>query len=84
MRIFINCCCHIYQSTSRGALSNEINVSHLDRTQEEADTILIIHALEAAKRENEVYMMSPDIDVFTIALAAGNITLHTVTHMTET
>ena len=27
--------------------------------------------------------MSPDIDVFILALAAGNITLHTVTHMTE-
>ena len=29
-------------STSRGALSNQINVSHLDATREEADIIIIL------------------------------------------
>ena len=61
----------VVTSTSRGALSNQINVSRLDTTQEEADTILILHVIEAAKREIEVHIMSPDTDVFILALAAA-------------
>ena len=61
-------------AVSRAALSNQINVSHIDSTQEEAETILILHALEAARRENEVHIMNLDIDVFMLALAAGKIT----------
>ena len=60
---------HVIVSTSKGALSNRVNVDHLTSTHEEADSILILHALHVARDGAQVDIMSPDTDVFVIALS---------------
>lgn len=55
-------------STQRGARSNHGNVEHLSSTQEEADTLLILHALHAVRTGVQVEIMSPDTDVLLLAL----------------
>ena len=55
-------------STQCGAQSNKRNVDHLSSTQEEADTLLLLHALYMAGTGVEVQIMSPDTDVMILAL----------------
>ena len=55
-------------STKNGAISNGLNVDHLDSNQEEADTLLILHALSTSQIASSVHIMSPDTDVFILAL----------------
>jgi len=56
-------------STKNGVHSTQQQpVMHLTTTQEEADTILILHALEAAKSRGVIHILSPDTDVFILAL----------------
>jgi hypothetical protein len=55
-------------STQRGARSNQGNVDHLSSTQEEADTLLLLHALHAVRSGTEVQIISPDTDVLLLAL----------------
>ncbi len=43
-------------------------VSHLETSQEEVDTILMLHAIDAASVGATVHILSPDTDVFVIAL----------------
>jgi len=46
-------------------LSNSMDVQHLCSSQEEADTRLILHSLDAVRRgATELYIQSPDTDVF--------------------
>ncbi|MES9882593.1 MAG: hypothetical protein ABW185_17120, partial [Sedimenticola sp.] len=54
-------------STSTGTKSNNLDVDHLSTSQEEADTILVLHGLDAAKRGLDVDIVSPDTDVFILA-----------------
>jgi len=50
-------------------LSNNIDVQHLYSSQEEADTRIILHSLDAAQRgATELYIQSPDTDVFVLAI----------------
>ena len=55
-------------STQRGARSNHGDVDGLSSTQEEADTLLILHALHAVRTGSDVQIMSPDTDVLLLAL----------------
>ena len=59
--------------TSRqDALSNGIDVQHLimSSSQEEADTKIILHSLNAVRRgATELYIQSPDTDVFILAIS---------------
>jgi len=55
-------------STKDGAMCNHGDVSYLSTNQEEADTIIILHAVDAALVSNTVHMLSPDTDVFVLAL----------------
>ena len=50
-------------STQRGTWSNHGNVDYLSSTQEEADTLLLLHALHVASTGTEVQIISPDTDV---------------------
>lgn len=45
-----------------------MNVDHLQSNQEEADTLLILHAVSASRLASDVHIMSPDTDVFVLAL----------------
>ena len=55
-------------STAEGAKSNHGDVSCLSSNHEEADTMLILHAFYAAQHHQIVHIMSPDTDVFVLAL----------------
>lgn len=55
-------------ATKDGAKSNILDVEHLNSDQEEADTLLILHAIDAARRVDEVHISSPDTDVVVLAL----------------
>lgn len=49
--------------------SNSIEVEHLHSSQEEADTRLILHSLDATRRgATELHIHSPDTDVFVLAI----------------
>ena len=54
-------------ATKDGAASNGLNVDHLQSNQEEADTLLILHAISASKLKASVHIASPDTDVFVLA-----------------
>ena len=43
-------------------------ISHLETSQQEADTILFLHAIDAASVGATVHILSPDTDVYIIAL----------------
>ena len=62
------CMSQIVVSTQRGSVSNHGDVQELSTTQEEADTILILHALHTALSGADVHIMSPDTDVFVLAI----------------
>jgi len=50
-------------------LLNNIDVQHLYSSQKEADTRIILHSLDAARRgATELYIQSPDTDVFVLAI----------------
>lgn len=55
-------------ATKDGAASNGLRVDHLQSNQEEADTLLILHAISGSKLRASVHIASPDTDVFVIAL----------------
>ena len=55
-------------STETGARSYHADVDSLSSSHEEADPILILHALHAYKSGSNVHIMSPDTDVFILAL----------------
>ena len=51
------------------ALCNTMNVEHLCSTQEEADTKLLLHAIDATCRgSTEMWIYSPDTDVFILCI----------------
>ena len=58
----------IVVSTKIGAKSNGIDVSWLNINQEEADTLLIPHALYVCQRAEKITIITPDTDVFIVAL----------------
>ena len=60
----------VFIVTSRQeVLSNSMDVQHLCSSQEEADTRLILHSLDAVRRgATELYIQSPDTDVFILAI----------------
>ena len=75
----------VFIVTSRQeVLSNSKDVQHLCSSQEEADTRLILHSLDAIRRgATELYIQSPDTDVFILAIhryisSAGRHTLSLV------
>ena len=46
-----------------------MDVQHLCRSQEEADTRIILHSLDVSRRgATELYTQSPDTDVFVLAI----------------
>ena len=50
-------------------LSNSMDVAHLCNSQDEANTRLILHSLDAVCRgATELYIQSPDTDVFILAI----------------
>ena len=53
--------------TQNGAKSYHADVDHLSSCQEEADTLLL-HALRFVGPEVTIHILSPDIDVFVLAL----------------
>jgi len=55
-------------STASGAKSTHMNVEDLTSTHEEADTMLILHAVQANKSGYTVHILSPDTDVFVLTL----------------
>ena len=55
-------------STQRGAKSYHVPVEHLTSSQEEADTLLLLHAVSAAGPDVTIHILSPDTDVFVLAL----------------
>jgi len=55
-------------STADGAKANRGEVSCLSSNQEEADTMLILHAVYAAASNHVVHILSTDTDVFILAL----------------
>ena len=55
-------------STANGAKSNHVNVEHLTSTQEEADTMIILHAVHASQDGYTVHIFSPHTDVFILAI----------------
>ena len=60
----------IFIVTSRqNVFSNCMDVHHLHSSQEEADTRIILHSLDAAQRRaTELYIQSPDTDVFVLTI----------------
>ena len=61
---------NIFIITSRQDVhSNSIDVKHLYSSQEEADTRIILHSLDAVQRgATQLYIESPDTDVFVLAI----------------
>ena len=59
-----------YVVTSEGECkSNKLSVEHLSSTQEEADTRMILHAIDATERgATSLCIQSPDTDVLVLAL----------------
>ena len=59
-----------YVVTSKGECkSNQLFVEHLSSTQEEADTRMILHAIDATERgATSLCIQSPDTDVLVLAL----------------
>ena len=55
-------------ATKDGAASNGAAVDHLHSNHEEADTLLILHAISASRLMSNVHIMTPDTDVFVLAL----------------
>ena len=55
-------------STKEGAQSQSVDVDPLCSNHEETDTCLILHALYASAQGQTVHIMSPDTDVFILAL----------------
>lgn len=60
----------VFIATSRqDVYSNSIDVKDIQSSQEEADTKIILHCLNAVKRgATQLYIQSPDTDVFIIAI----------------
>ena len=58
-------------STTKGISSAKPGFEHLQTSQEEADTILILHALNAKERGKNVCIFSPDADVLILALSCA-------------
>ena len=56
-------------STAKHAMSHHMNAAHLTSTQEEADTIMILHALDASRSGYTVHILSPDTDLFVLGLS---------------
>ena len=61
---------NVFIITSRQDVhSNSIDVKHLHSSQEEADTRIILHSLDAVRRgATQLYIESPDTDVFVLAI----------------
>ena len=59
----------IVVSTSERVQSSHQDMSHLKTSQEEADTIVILHAVDLAKRGMNITIFSLDTDVFILALS---------------
>ena len=57
-------------STQNGVRCNREDyvVDHLISSQEEADTLLILHSLDACHMHSTVHILSPDTDVFILAI----------------
>jgi len=60
----------VFIVTSRqDVLSNSMDAQHLCSSQEEAGTRLILYSLDAVRRgATELYIQSPDTDVFVLAI----------------
>jgi len=60
----------VFIVTSRQeVLSNSVDFKHLCSSQEEADTRIILHSLDVSRRgATELYIQSPDTDVFVFAI----------------
>ena len=55
-------------STKNGAESTCGDVSDLSSNHEEADTMVVLHAVYAASKGHVVHILSPDTDVFVLAI----------------
>jgi len=60
---------HFIVTSRQETLSNSMDVQHLCNSQKDADTRLILHTLDAARRgATELYIQSPDTDVFVLTI----------------
>ena len=60
---------HIITATHDGVMSNKVgNINPGISTQEEANTLMILHAVEAARAGSIVHIYSQDTDVFLFVL----------------
>lgn len=67
---------HFYQDSNKlvivatkdGASFNGRQVDHLNSNHKEADTLLILHVISASPLASSVHILSPDTDVFVLAL----------------
>ena len=58
-----------YVTAREEVFSNSMDAQHLRSSQEEADTRMILHSLDAVQRgATELYIQSPDTDVFILAI----------------
>lgn len=55
-------------STQAGAKSYHVDADHLTSCQEEADTLLVLHAVSVAGPDVIIHFLSSDTDVFVLAL----------------
>ena len=55
-------------STESGTFSHHMSVNHLTNTHEEGDTLIILHAIDIHTNGSIVHLLSPDPDVFVLAL----------------
>lgn len=58
----------ILVSTEGGTFSHHMSVDHLSSSQEEGDTLMMMHANDVHKTGSTVHILSPDTDVFVLAL----------------
>ena len=62
------CKIHVTTHTRKGVSSSHENSIRIPSTQEEADTLLILYAVEVSKSGKTVHIYSPDTDVLVLAL----------------
>ena len=69
MKASLSFSCEVVVSTSEAVQSTHQDLSHLKTSQEEADTIIILHAVHLAEHGIKITIFSLDTDVLILALS---------------
>jgi hypothetical protein len=59
---------NVVVSTHEGVICNHGDLSSLSSNHEEADTVIILHAIYAASHQRTIHILSPDTDVLVLAI----------------